>query len=93
MADITCARCGRTAPQLSRQPLRNALGQRIFESICEGCWSEWLRYQTALINHYGLDVREPEAKEFLMANMEGFLFKKGEEAEDIDTSQQGSVEW
>ncbi len=93
MPDITCVRCGETAPQLPRPPLRNELGQRIFESIGERCWGEWLRYQTALINHHGLDVRDADAKEFLTANMEGFLFKKGGETEDIDTSQQGNVTW
>ncbi|HET9983011.1 MAG TPA: oxidative damage protection protein [Longimicrobiales bacterium] len=92
MADVACVRCGQTNPQLARPPLRNELGERIFNSVCERCWGEWLRYQTALINHYGLDVREPQAKEFLMANMEGFLFKKGD-TEEIDTSQQGKITW
>jgi Fe-S cluster biosynthesis and repair protein YggX len=92
MADVACVRCGGTNPQLARPPLRNELGERIFNSICERCWGEWLRYQTALINHYGLDVREPQAKEFLMANMEGFLFKKGD-TEEIDTSKQGTISW
>ena len=92
MPDITCARCGETAPQLAKPPLRNELGERVFGSICQRCWDQWLRYQTALINHNGLDVRDKPAKEFLMANMEAFLFKTGE-ATDIDTSQQGNISW
>lgn len=92
MAEIECVRCGQTREQLPKPPLRNELGERVYASICAPCWAEWLRYQTALINHYGLDVREAQAREFLMANMEAFLFKTGE-AEDIDTSQQGKVEW
>ncbi len=90
MAEITCARCGQLGNQLARPPLRNELGQRIFESICERCWGEWLRYQTALINHYGLDVRETQAREFLTANMEAYLFRTSE-SQDIDTSKQGTV--
>ncbi len=80
MAEITCVRCGKTAPQLARAPLRNELGERVFNSICQSCWGEWLRYQTALINHYGLDVRDPQAREFLSANMEAFLFRKASES-------------
>jgi Fe-S cluster biosynthesis and repair protein YggX len=38
------------------------------------CWQEWLKTQQQLINHYGLNVRDPKAKEFLFANMEKFLF-------------------
>jgi Fe-S cluster biosynthesis and repair protein YggX len=92
MAGIECVRCGRTGEQLARPPLRNELGERIFASICRDCWAEWLKYQTALINHYGLDVRDKPAKDFLTANMEAYLFKTGD-AEEIDTSQQGKISW
>jgi Fe-S cluster biosynthesis and repair protein YggX len=92
MAEIECTRCGRTAEPLDRPPLRNELGERVQASICRTCWGEWLGYQQALINHYGLDVRDREAKDFLMQNMEAFLFKTGE-AEDIDTSQEGNISW
>lgn len=93
MADITCTRCGATGAPLERAPLKTELGQRIQAEICRSCWDEWLRYQTALINHYGLDVRDREAREFLTRNMEAFLFKSGEDTEDIDTSQQGNIAW
>ena len=92
MARITCTRCGREGDQMNRPPLRNELGERVFNSICQDCWSEWLRFQTALINHHGLDVREPQTREFLSANMEAYLFRKGA-TEQIDTSQQGKIAW
>lgn len=92
MANITCARCGQEGTQLSRAPLRNELGERVLASICQQCWDQWLRYQTMLINHNGLDVREPAAREFLTANMEAFLFRTAE-PESIDTSQQGKINW
>lgn len=92
MPDINCVRCGQSGPQLTKPPLRNDLGERVFNSICQRCWDQWLRYQTALINHNGLDVRDKPAREFLTANMEAFLFKTGE-TESIDTSQQGKINW
>ena len=92
MAEITCTRCGQLAPQLAKPPLRNELGERVFEKICQRCWDQWLRYQPALINHNGLDVRDKPAREFLTANLEAFLFKSGE-PETIDTSQQGKINW
>jgi Fe-S cluster biosynthesis and repair protein YggX len=90
--EINCVRCGQNGPQLAKPPLRNELGERIFATVCQSCWDQWLRYQTALINHNGLDVREKEARAFLTSNMEAFFFKKGE-TEDIDTSQQGNIKW
>lgn len=92
MAEITCVRCGQVGPQLERPPFRNELGERVFHSICLRCWEQWLRQQTALINHYGLDVRERESREMLLANMEAFLFKSGQ-GDEIDTSKQGTINW
>ncbi len=43
-----------------------------------------------LINHYGLDVMDPQARTFLTRNMSAFLFKMGDGA-DIDTSKQGTI--
>jgi Fe-S cluster biosynthesis and repair protein YggX len=92
MSEIICARCGQSGPQLARAPLRNELGERVLSSICQRCWDQWLRFQTALINHNGLDVREPSAREFLSANMEAFLFRTAQ-PESIDTTQQGKISW
>ncbi len=92
MAEIQCARCGRSGEPLPKAPLRNELGERIHASICRSCWDEWLRFQTMLINHNGLDVRDKPARDFLTMNMEAFLFQTGE-TEDIDTSKQGQITW
>ena len=92
MSQISCVRCGRDGEQLAKPPLRNELGTRVHESICSDCWAEWLKFQTALINHHGLDVRDQPAREFLMSNMVAFLFKSGK-TEEIDTSQQGKINW
>jgi Fe-S cluster biosynthesis and repair protein YggX len=92
METVQCERCGQEGERLGKAPLRNDLGERVHASICRACWDQWLRYQTALINHNGLDVRDRPAREFLMTNMEAFLFREGE-AEEIDTSQQGRIEW
>ena len=48
---------------------------RLYEQVCEPCWQEWLQFQTALINHYGLAVRDPRAKEFLTQQRETFFFE------------------
>jgi Fe-S cluster biosynthesis and repair protein YggX len=92
MEELQCTRCGKPGEPLAKPPLRTELGERIHASICRVCWGEWLGYQQALINHYGLDVRESDAREFLVQNMEAFLFGTGE-AEEIDTSQEGNVRW
>lgn len=38
------------------------------------CWAEWLKFQQQLINHHGLNLRETEARQFLLQHMDQFLF-------------------
>jgi Fe-S cluster biosynthesis and repair protein YggX len=92
MPDVQCTRCGKPGSGLPYAPLNNELGKRVQAEICQTCWGEWLKYQTMLINHYGLNVRDPDAKKFLMENMEKHLFSSGDE-EQVDTSKQGTISW
>jgi Fe-S cluster biosynthesis and repair protein YggX len=89
---IKCRRCGDDAPQLEKGPFRSELGDRIRREICSDCWKEWLQHQTLLINHYGLDPRDSKARAFLYQQIEQVLLEGGG-GKDIDTSQQGSIEW
>ena len=92
MPDVTCVRCGKTRPGFERAPFPGAVGARVVSEICQDCWGQWLRQQTMLINHYGLNVMDPQARSFLTKNMQAFLFGTGA-AEDVDTSKKGSITW
>ena len=91
MAAFQCVRCKQEGLPLPYAPFRSELGQRIQAQICQDCWAEWLRQQTMLINHYGLNLRDPEARQFLTEQTERFLF--GGEVEDVDTSKKGTIAW
>jgi Fe-S cluster biosynthesis and repair protein YggX len=92
MPDIHCVRCGETRAALPYAPFNSDFGRRIHAEICQVCWGEWLRQQTMLINHYGLNVRDADAKAFLLENAEKFLFGTGE-ADQVDTSKKGTIQW
>jgi Fe-S cluster biosynthesis and repair protein YggX len=94
-AEIHCRRCDDTRPRLAKPPLRNDRGTRIQDEICSICWGEWLQHQTLLINHYGLDPRDPESRAFLYEQIDQVLLGDGdgEGGADIDTSKQGSIAW
>ena len=89
---IHCRRCDDERPALERAPFRTELGERIQAEICQYCWKEWLQHQTLLINHYGLDPRDPKAREFLYKQVEDVLLGDGA-AEQVDTTKQGEIEW
>ena len=90
--DVKCTRCGNTRAGLDRPPFPGAIGARAQAEICTECWALWLKQQTMLINHYGLNLMDPQARTFLTRNMDAFLFKSGKE-EDVDTTKQGSINW
>ena len=92
MPTVTCTRCKQTREGFDRAPFPGAVGARVLESICKPCWAEWLRHQTMLINHYGLNLMDPQARSFLTRNMEAFFFSAGE-GEDVDTSKKGTISW
>jgi len=89
-----CTRCEREdARPLDSPPFPTDLGARVLAEICADCWDEWKERQMLLINHYGLQLQKAESRDFLYANMKAFLFGEGEMTGEIDTSQEGTVEW
>lgn len=91
---IRCARCQREdAPPMGDPPFPNELGERVSREICADCWEEWKQRQMLLINHYGLNLRDSKAREFLTRNMRSFLFGEGPAGAEIDTSKEGKVSW
>jgi Fe-S cluster biosynthesis and repair protein YggX len=90
--DVTCTRCGVAHAGFERPPFPGAIGARVQTEICAECWAQWLKQQTMLINHYGLNLMDPQARTFLTRNMEGFLFKHGTQ-ESVDTSKEGTINW
>jgi Fe-S cluster biosynthesis and repair protein YggX len=88
-----CGRCGRKDEQMAFAPFPNELGARIYNEICQTCWKDWLQKQNQLINHFGLDVSNPDSHDFLFDNLKIFLFDEGVDLTQIDSSKEGSVKW
>jgi Fe-S cluster biosynthesis and repair protein YggX len=95
MADnIKCRHCGQQRPALGYAPFPNEIGQRVSAEICNPCWQEWLKKQSMIINHYGLDLSNPDAQTFLFDNLKGYLFGEAPpQTAEIDTSKEGTIKW
>lgn len=88
-----CARCGRKTAPLGNAPIPTELGQKIGAETCADCWSEWLEKQKQIINHFGLDLSNPDSHEYLFDQMKLFFFDEGEDLAVIDESKEGSISW
>ena len=76
---VNCQKLGREAEGLDAPTYPGELGQRIFENISKEAWQQWLAHQTMLINENRITPIDPEARKFLVSEMEKFLFGEGSE--------------
>jgi len=74
---VQCVKLEQELPALDRPPFPGPLGQRIFENISKLAYAQWQDQARLIINHYGLNMADPRAQEFLFEQMEAFLFDEG----------------
>jgi len=77
---IHCVVLDREAEGLAASPYPGELGERIYESVSKQGWQRWLAHQTMLINENRLSPINPEHRQFLVSEMEKFLFGEGSAA-------------
>src|SRR5262245_32282253 len=65
---------GSHAHKLHKQPMSDEIGKRIFDTVCEDCWNEWLRnYSIKVINELRLDLSTERGQEEYDRYMREFL--------------------
>lgn len=74
---VHCAKMDAELPALDKRPFPGELGERIYNEVSQFAFAQWPQQATLLINHYGLNMADPRAQEFLMDEMERFFFGEG----------------
>jgi Fe-S cluster biosynthesis and repair protein YggX len=59
---------------LDAPPFKGELGQRIYEHVSKDAWALWQPQSVLVINHYGLNMADPSARQFIKEQMEAFFF-------------------
>ena len=77
---VQCVKLGQELPALERPPFPGQLGERIYNNISRYAYGLWNEQATLLINHYGLNMADPRAQEFIFEQMEAFFFNEGEQS-------------
>jgi Fe-S cluster biosynthesis and repair protein YggX len=70
---FACRRCGAPGPRLKQRPFKGPLGEQVFASICQTCWTEWVGMGTKVINELQLPMYDPIAQEAYDQHMREFL--------------------
>jgi Fe-S cluster biosynthesis and repair protein YggX len=71
---VKCVKLGRELPGLDKPPFPGELGKRIYENISKQAYDMWPAQSTLIINHYGLNMADPESRKLLREQMEEFFF-------------------
>lgn len=74
---VNCVKLGREAEGLAFAPVPGDLGKKIFDSVSKEAWGGWTRHQTMLINENRLNLADPQARKYLLTQMEAYFFGAG----------------
>jgi Fe-S cluster biosynthesis and repair protein YggX len=74
---VNCAKLHETLPGLAYKPFQDALGQRIYDSISQRAWAEWIEHSKKIVNEYRLDLTSKKSHEVLKEQCQAFLFGDG----------------
>ena len=76
---VFCVRNKKEMEGLDEPPFDSDFGQKIYQNVSLAAWTEWGERQKMLLNEYRLQPWTPQAQQFLVEQMESFLFGEGVE--------------
>jgi Fe-S cluster biosynthesis and repair protein YggX len=71
---VKCVKLGHELPGLDKPPFPGELGKRIYDNISKQAYDMWPAQSTLIINHYNLNMADPDARKLLREQMEEFFF-------------------
>ena len=74
---VQCAKLREELPGLPYKPFTDALGQRIYDTISQQAWTQWIEHSKKLVNEYRLDLTLKKSHDTLKEQCEAFLFGDG----------------
>ena len=78
---VQCVKLKKEAEGLVYPPFPGELGVRIWRSVSKEAWAEWTRLQTMMVNEYGLNLADSNARKHLMTQCERYFFGDGANVE------------
>lgn len=79
---VFCKKMNQELDGLEKPPFPGHLGEKIYKNISQEAWNMWFSLQTKIVNEYQLDMHEPEARNFVLKNMENFFFSSTQKDDD-----------
>ena len=71
---VNCVKLGQMLEGLDAAPVPGELGQKVLDNVSRQAWEGWLQQQTMLINEHRLNLRDAEARQFLLMELGKYFF-------------------
>jgi Fe-S cluster biosynthesis and repair protein YggX len=71
--NVFCKKYEKEMEGLDAAPFPGPKGAAILESVSKQAWLDWQSHQTMLINEKQLSLVDPEARKYLLQEMDKFL--------------------
>lgn len=82
---VQCVKLKKEAEGLEFPPYPGELGVKIWQSISQEAWTNWVQIQTRIVNENRLNLADSRSRKYLAEQMKQYLF------EDQDIEAQGFV--
>ncbi len=75
---VFCVKFQKDMEGLDEVPFEgHPLGQKIYDNVSKDAWKLWVDRMKMIMNEYRLNLGDPKAQEFLLAQMDAFFFGEG----------------
>lgn len=71
---VMCIKLHKVLPGLKAPPMPGELGKRVYESVSEEAWKEFMEYFKMVINEYRLDLTSPQADSVFEQKIDEYFF-------------------
>ena len=77
---VQCVKLKREAEGLAKPPFKGELGKRVFDTVSQEAWRQWLEHSKMIVNEYRLDLVSPEGQRVWMDHLEKYFYGEGSAA-------------
>lgn len=74
---VQCVKLNQELPGLEKPPFKGPLGQRVFDTVSQQAWRQWLEHSKMLINEYRLDLVSAHGQKIWMSELEKYFYGDG----------------
>lgn len=76
---VKCIKLGEELPGMKRVPYRNELGEKLYNSVSQKAWEQWLKDSVKFINTYRVDLATAAGQKFMLDQCEVYFgLREGE---------------